>query len=387
LTVRGQVAAAAGRAAVAAVVTVAAVAGLCAAIGVPPVTAVKALVTGAFGEPFNPLAAKATLFAWRGTLLRTTPILLTGLSVAWAFRAGLFNIGAEGQLLWGAVAAAWVGIALHLPPAVHVPLALAAGALAGALWAWPAAALKARRNASEVLTTLLLSFVAIQLTTFIALRPLHDPTQQGPRTADLRQSANLPSLTVTSMWRARAGAPLRQREEPAAVQPGFLIAAALAATCFAVLQYSRYGFQLKVVGQNPEAARSGGMDVPRVWSRALLQSGALAGLAGAIEILGVHHYFQAGFSPGYGYEGIAVAILGGNNPLGVVLASLFWGGLANGAVEMELNAGVNRYLVTVIQAVVVLVIAVRRWPSLPAIRSSAAPRDRTGSPAPDPGTA
>lgn len=305
--------------------------------GASPRAAITALVAGAVGSPF----------AWSGALLRTAPILLTGLAVAWAFRAGLFNIGAEGQLLWGALAAAWVGRVAPLPAVLHIPLALAAGAAAGAAWAWPAAWLKARRRAPEVLTTLLLSFVAVHLTTYLASHPLHDPAQQGPRTADIAATAFLPTLPAS---RLHAGLPL-----------GFAVALLLAGC----LRNARGGFQLRIVGQNPDAARAAGLSVERTWTQALLCSGALAGLAGAVEILGVHHYFQAGFSPGYGYEGIAVAILGGGAPVGVAAAALFWGALANGAVEMELSAGVNRSLVTVIQALVVLAAAVRAWPFSP----------------------
>jgi len=312
------------------------VAALAAAVRVAPVPAVSALVSGAFGTPF----------AWSGSLLRAVPILLTGLGVAWAFRAGLFNIGAEGQLLWGALAAAWVGSFRGLPPLLHVPLALIAGALAGGVWAWPAALLKSRRGTPEVLSTLLLGFVAEYLTTYLANGPLHGAGQQGARTADLLPSAALPSLELGGL-RLHWGLPL----------------ALLVAVVMGLVYWrSRFGFQLQVVGRNPDAARAVNLNVSRIWSLALVQSGALAGLAGAIQILGSLHYFQARFSPGYGFEGIPVAILGGNHPAGVVLAALFWGGLANGAVEMESRVGVSRYLVVVIQALVVLAVAAKRWP-------------------------
>jgi general nucleoside transport system permease protein len=323
--------------ALAACVALVLVGGLSAAVGASPGQAIEALLTGAFGSPS----------AWTHTLLRAVPILLTGLAVAWAFRAGLFNIGAEGQLLWGAVAAGWAGAAWSLPALLHVPVALGAGALAGALWAWPAAFLKSRRGTPEVVTTLLLNFVAVHLTTFLANHPLHDPSEQGSRTARILSSARLLDLFGTQI---HLGLPL-----------------ALGAACLLglILTRARGGFQLRIVGHSPEAARSAGLSVEQVWSRTLLTSGALAGLAGAVEVLGVHHYFEADFSPGYGYEGIAVAILGGNSPVGVVLAALFWGGLANGAVDMEATAGVSRDLVRVIQAFVVLTVAIRRWPSMP----------------------
>lgn len=314
-------------------VVVAVISGLAMSVRISPVSAIRLLWLGAFGSRNN--AAE--------TLVRATPILMTGLAVGWAFRAGLFNIGAEGQLRWGALAAAWVGHAVRLPASLHVPLALAVGALAGALWAFPAALLKVRRGAPEVVTTLLLTFIAVNLTTFLAAHPLHDPAQQGPRTAEIHPSAVLPPFAPT---RAHAG---------------ILVAVVVAAGLAAALHRSGFGFRLGAVGSNPEAARSSGIDVHRTWTAALLQSGALAGLAGAIEVMALHHYFQHDISPGYGFEGITVAILGGNHPAGIVASALFLGALANGAVRLELDTGISRYLAAVIQALVVLVVAVRAW--------------------------
>lgn len=328
---------------VAAVATLAVVALLSLVAKVSPAKAIPALLSGAFGSRF----------AWYETVIRSIPICLTGLAVAWAFRAGLFNIGAEGQLLWGALAAAWVGAAVKLPMLLHLPLALLAAALAGALWAAPAALLKVRRGTPEVVTTLLLNFIAVNLTRFVANNPLHDPTQQDARTVPVHSTAVLPVLSE----RLHAG----------------LILALLAVVLLAaVLARGRFGFQLRVVGQNPEAARTADLSVQRIWTSVLLQSGALAGLAGAVEVLGIHHYFLSGFSPGYGFEGISVAILGASHPLGVAVSALFWGGLANGAVELELSTNLSRHLVTVIQAMVVLVVAVRRWPIRVARRSGKA---------------
>lgn len=315
------------------------VAAVSAAARVAPIEALRALVAGAFGSPA----------AWELTLKRTIPILLTGLSVGWAFRAGLFNIGAEGQLLWGALAAAWVGYGLRLPAPLHLPLSLLAGALAGALWALPAGLLKVTRRVPEVVSTLLLSFIAVELTRLLANGPLHDPIRQGPRTPDIHPTAFLPGLGGQSL------------------HAGLLVALLAAGWLAMVLARGRFGFQLRLVGRGPEAARSAGVSVQRVWLLALVQSGALAGLAGAVEVLGVHHFFQAGFSPGYGYEGIAVAILGGSAPAATVLSALFWGALANGAVELELSTGLSRFVVSIIQALVILVVAVRRWPVPPAL--------------------
>ncbi|MFN3650461.1 MAG: ABC transporter permease [Armatimonadota bacterium] len=327
-----------------AAVVVGVTAALAALARVSPALAVRSLLTGAFGDPFD--GSPSLAYAWSGTLRNATPILLTGLAVAWAFRGGLFNIGAEGQLLWGAMAAAWVGHKLALPAALHLPAALLAGGLAGALWAWPAALLKTRRGVSEVVTTLLLNWVALHLTAWLASGPLHDPAQQAPRTAAVKATAVLPALGSSHL------------------HAGLLVGLALAVVLALVLARHRFGFQLRMIGQNPEACRSAGIRVDRVWTAALLQSGALAGLAGAVEVLAVHSYFQVGFSPGYGYDGIAVAILGASHPAGVAAAAVFWGGLANGAVEMEADTQLSRHLVSILQALVILTAAVRAWPSL-----------------------
>lgn len=320
-----------------AVLAVVLAAGVIAAVAlvarVSPAAAIQSLVQGALGSPS----------AWELTLRRATPIVLTGLAVGWAFRGGLFNIGAEGQLLWGALAAGWAGAALPLAPGLQAAAALTLGAAAGALWAFPAAALKTWRGVPEVLSTLLLGFTAQHLTRLLASGPLHDPTRQGPRLPDVLPGAALPAL---------AGS----------LHVGVLLALATAVALAATLAWGGAGFRLRVVGSSPEAARAAGLRPEGVWSRTLLLSGALAGLAGGIEVLGVHGFFQAGFSPGYGFEGIAVAILGGGHPGGVAVAALFWGALANGAVEMEISTGLSRYVVAVIQALVVLAVAVRRWP-------------------------
>lgn len=198
-----------------------------------------------------------------------------------------------------------------------------------------------------MVTTLLLTWVAEHATRFLAEGPLHDPAQQGPRTADLLPSAVLPS---------------------AEVHGGLFLALGTVALAGAALRWTRAGFQLRAVGLNPDAARAAGIDVERTWTRALLVSGALAGVAGAVEVLAVHHYFQAGFSPGYGYEGIAVAVLGGGSAGGVLTAAILWGGLANGAVDMavdlRLSSELGRAMVGIVQALVVLAVAVRQWPRI-----------------------
>ncbi len=322
---------------VAAVVAIVMVAGLAAAAKVEPGVALKSLFSGAAGTSFDQAQS----------VLRSVPILLTGLAVAWAFRAGLFNIGAEGQFLWGALAAGWVGSALRLPPALHIPLSLLAGVVAGALWMLPAALLKTRRGTPEVVSTLLLNSVALYFTTLLANGPLHAPNEQGPRLPDVSPTAMLP-------------------RGPEDLHLGVILALLMVVALSTLLWFGREGFQVRVVGRNPETARASAINVSGVWMRTLLLSGALAGLAGAIEVLGRSpSYFEGGKSPGYGFEGIAVAILGSSAPFGVLAAGLFWGALAMGAVQLESDTGLSKYLVVLIQAVVVLAVAVRRWPRLP----------------------
>jgi len=298
----------------------------------PPFAALGALLAGAFGGAS----------AWAGTLAKATPLLCTGLAVALGFRGGLFNIGVEGQLLLGALAAAVVGSRLALPAPLHVAAAVGAGAVAGAAWALPAALLKSRRGVHEVISTIMLNYVALLLTDWLAAGPLKASDRMGPQTAPIALSAQLPRL----MPRSELSAGI------------FLAIAAALATWFFLARTPR-GFEIRAAGLNPAAAHRAGIDVPGVIVLTLALSGALAGLAGAVEVLGVHYRFAARFSPGYGFDGIAVALLALNHPVAVIATGVLFGGLANGAVAMEIAAGVSRSLVVMIQAVAVVGVAVR----------------------------
>ncbi len=323
---------------VAAVALVALLAGLA---RVAPEKALSSLAVGSLGSRF----------AVSQTLLHTVPILLTGLAVGWAYRGGLFNIGAEGQFIWGALGAAAIGAYLPVPAWVHIPACLLAGVAAGALWALPAALLKIRRGTPEVVTTLLLNFVALHITAMLANGPLHALNEQGTRTPNILATARLPEIGLPRL------------------HAGLLLAVVIAVGLGILLARGRVGFQLRAAGLNAGTARASGVSVEMVWLRTLLLSGGLAGLAGAIEVLGQIFFFSGGNFPGYGFEGIAVAILGGGGPAGVAAAALFWGALATGAVQMESDTGISRHMVMVIQAVVILAVAVRRWPSLPRRRA------------------
>lgn len=271
------------------------------------------------------------------TLVKTIPLVLTGLAVALGLRAGLFNIGAEGQLLVGALAAAWVGHAVRLPAIVHIPLCLSAGVIGGALWAFIPGLLRAKRGVHEVITTIMLNYTAFFLTHYLVTAVLKDPGTMAPQTPEMHQSAWLATLSETSVlhW-------------------GILISV-LAVVGFRILMSrSVLGFEMKAVGLSPDAARTAGISVPVTLLRAMLLSGALAGVAGAVEVMGIHHKFYDQFSPGYGFDSIAVAFLGNTTAVGTALSAALFGALRNGAIGMSMDTDTPKEIVTLIQAIVII---------------------------------
>jgi simple sugar transport system permease protein len=289
----------------------------------------------------------STLALTSSTLVRATPLILTGVAVALAFRAGVWNIGAEGQLLMGAAASAAVGLegGAALGP-FTLPVALAVGALAGAAWAGIAAELRRRFGVLEVISTIMLNFVALHAVGYLVRGPLQEPTRVYPQSATLPALARLPTLVPGTRlhW-------------------GFVLALAAAGIAWWVLRATASGFRLRVVGQNPDAARvAGEIDVARTTTRVFLVSGALAGLAGAVELTGVTFALYENISPGYGYTAIAVALLAGLDPLGVIGTGVLFGALESGALAMQREAGVPSVVVTVVEAVLVLVVlALAHW--------------------------
>jgi len=313
--------------------------------------AMKQLLLGAVGD----VPAAVSDFVHHGgipvpnellrSLAKATPLLLSGLAVALALRGGLFNIGAEGQLMVGAIAAAWVGYAVHgLPVWVHLPAALLAGAVAGAFWAAIAGVLKAWRGAHEVIVTIMLNYVAILLTHWLVNGALRDTTGMAPATPRI--------LPTAQLWAVEGGANF---------SAGFAIALLAAPLVGFLLNRMALGYEIRAVGQNPNAARSAGISVGRVTVTVMALSGVLAGLAGAIEVLGVHRRFLDAFSPGYGFDSIAVALLGNLNPGGVVLSALLFGALGSGAVHMEAFTGTPRQIAGIIQALVIIGVGVRAF--------------------------
>ena len=281
-----------------------------------------------------------------GTLLRATPLIIVGLAVAVAFQAGVLNIGAEGQLLAGAAAAIAAGLSMADRPGwISVPVELAAGMAAGAAWAGIAAVLKRRFGVLEVISTLMLNFVALFGVSYLVRGPLQESTHIYPQTALLAASARLPVIIPG------------QR-----LHLGFVAAVVLAIAAWWFMRSTAGGFRIRVVGAGAAAAASAGrVNVDRVVFGAFLASGALAGLGGAVQVTGVTYALFEGLSPGYGYTAIAVALLARLNPLAVIVAGIFFGGLEAGGAGMQRDAGVPSGFVSVIEALVVLgVLAVDR---------------------------
>ncbi|MDH4140579.1 MAG: ABC transporter permease, partial [Coriobacteriia bacterium] len=301
------------------------------AAGYDPIAAFAAMFSGAFGGQ-RQIAE---------TLLRTTPLIFTGLSVAYAFRAGLFNIGAEGQLFLGGLAAAWLGIVLAgLPWYVNIPALLLAAALAGAAWAFIPALLKARIGAHEVITTMMFTYIGRYVVSWLVVGPLKAPGQI-PQTAELPPESRLPKLHELFTFL-----------DPVRAHAGILIGIAACVIVWWLLKYTVLGYEARAVGFNPLASQTGGVSVSATTIKALCISGALAGLAGALEVMGVYYRLFDQFSSGFGFTGIAVALLAKNNPLGVIAAALLFGALSAGAGPMQLRADVPQKVILIIQAIV-----------------------------------
>jgi simple sugar transport system permease protein len=292
--------------------------------------ALHALWDGAFGSTYAVLSA---------TLVRATPLLFVGLAVGLAFRAGVLNIGAEGQLLAGATAAVSVGLMIGgWPRLVALPLVLLAGAMAGAGWAGVAAWLRLRFGVLEVISTLMLNFVAAYGVSYAVRGPLQEPTHVYPQTVELSQAVRLPMLF-----------------EGHRLHLGYVIALVLAVGTWWFLTRTAAGFRVRAVGAGAEAARSaGGIDAARTAMWVFVASGALAGLGGASEATGVTFALYEGISPGYGYSAIAVALLGRLHPLAIIGTSLLFGALEAGAASMQRDANVPSVLAAVVEALVVL---------------------------------
>lgn len=300
--------------------------------GSDPVQAYTALFAGAFTNPR----------AFPETLIATVPYIFLGLAVALGFRAGLFNIGAEGQFYLGAIFGVLAGTHIAgLPGIVTIPLALAFGMLGGFIWAAIPGFLKARFGAHEVITTIMLNYVAFQLTDYLINKgPMSDPHSTAPRTVFIDPNAQLPILLTDTR-----------------LHFGLIIAIIAVPVVWFILERTTIGFRIRTVGFSQGAARAAGISV--AWTLVITMgiSGALAGIAGADEILGVSHYMPSSFSVGYGFDSIAVALLARSDPWAILPSAFLFGAMRNGAAFMQLETQVSSDLISIVQATVIMFVA------------------------------
>lgn len=277
------------------------------------------------------------------TLVRSTPILLVSQGLAVAFTAKLWNIGAEGQMYMGGMLASIAAIMLQrLPGYSTLPVILLLGGLAGAFWALIPAVLKAYYKINEVFTTLILNYIALYLVSYLLLGPFRDPVSQFPETQTISKELWLPIVLQGTRLHA-----------------GVLLAVFIATpVVYFILKKTVFGVRLAILGANPEAARYSGINIVKEIVLSLVFSGFLAGVAGGVEVLGIQHKMRMEISPGYGYTGIAVALLGYLNPVGILLASLFIGGVMNGSSTMHRMAHIPVGMAYLIQSLAILFIMV-----------------------------
>lgn len=325
------------------------------------IQAYGALFAGALGKPADIIAGfqsyvstgdKAALYKaiypFTESLVLSTPYIFAGLAVAVGFRCGLFNIGAEGQFFMGALAAAFVGYSVEgLPTIIHLPLTILAGALAGAVWGAIPGFLKARFGAHEVVNTIMMNWIAFRLSNWLLNGPMK-ASGFRPVTPNVEVTAEIP----------------RFFPDPLRFNWGFVLALLAAVFVYWFLFKTTLGFEIRAVGANPDAAKYAGMSVVRNFVLVMTISGALAGLAGTVQVLGVDHWVGQGFSAGYGFDSIALALLGKSHPLGVVLSALLFGILRGGATSMQSLARIPIHIISVIQGMVIIFVAapaIIRW--------------------------
>ncbi len=308
---------------------------LCSALilwaGFSPFLAYAALIKGGFGS----------VFALSETLVRATPLILTGLAAAIAFRAKLWNIGAEGQLYAGALAATFFGTGMiTLPPVLMIPFLFAVGAVAGGLLLLVPALLKAHLRVDEVVTTLLLNFIVLLFVNYLLFGPWKDPMAMGwPQGRPIVDEGVLPNILAKTRLHA-----------------GLFFAIAAAVAAWALMRFGVLGLEIRATGHNPEAARFAGIPITATTLKTALISGGLAAAAGVTEVAGTKGYLTLDISPGFGYTGIAVAMLAGLHPLGVIAAALFIAGIYNGADAMSRVIGVSNYIADVLTATSLLLV-------------------------------
>ena len=341
------------RALAAIAVATAIIAGVLLALGASPIGVFVALAQGAFGN----------WYALTDTIVKSTPLIFTGLAISVSFSAALWNIGADGQLVIGAMAAGAIGPYLDwCPRPLGILIMLIAGAVGGAIWGGICGWLRARRDTNEVISTIMMNFVAVQLLSWSVHGPLIEASRAYPASTPIAESARMYMFF-----------------SPSRLNLGIVIAIALAIFCYLLLVKTAVGFQLRAMGRNRRAATFFGIPIARLTIGILALSGALAGIGGAVQVSAITHRLYEKMSPGWGFEAIAVALIARLNPLGIVLSSLLFGALDNGSQAMQRAQGVSAELVQVIQGLVIMILLAFDTPIFAQLRSvigSSAARSR-----------
>lgn len=305
------------------------------AFGKNPITAYKALFVGALGD-WNKIG---------DTLVTTTTLILTGLSIAFAFRCGLFNIGAEGQFIMGSVAALWAGWALPgLPPILHVTITLLAGALAGGIWAGIVGWLKAKVGSHEVINSIMMNYIAMNFSNYLIMTVFNEPDK----------AFSYEIAPTAKLWRFSQSF---EQFKYSRLHTGIIVAVVVAIIAYYILNKTIRGYEIRAVGYNPSASEYGGINVKRNIMLAMAISGLFSGLAGGIQTAGVQYRVNNLFGfTGYGLDGIAVSLVGNNNPIGVILSGILFATLQRGGPMMQLQ-GIPKEVVGIIQGIIILFVA------------------------------
>lgn len=307
-------------------------AGLIFLAGVNPIEAYYSLFMGAFSD----------IYGINSTLMKTTPLIFSGLAVALAFRSGYFNVGAEGQLYLGGLGATLAGLYITgLPAILHIPLAFATGFVAGGIWSLIPGYLKARHDVNEIITCIFMYFIATLLISYMVSGPLFAPGSHAAMSPEIAKSAQLPIIIPNTD-----------------VHLGFFVCLLLVFIMHFLFKRTTIGYQINAIGLNPRACRYAGMNTEGSIIILSFISGGLAGLAGASEIMGLKHRLFDAFSPGYGLDAIVIAFLAKSNPIGVMVASFFFGALRSGAGMMQRATGIPTTAVLAIQGLVILSVAI-----------------------------
>lgn len=292
----------------------------------------------------NPLTAyyyllEGSVLSWytlSSSLVKTIPLAFTGLAVCYSYRAGIFNIGAEGQVYLGAIGATIVGLYVDLPMLLHIPLAIIAGGILGGLLAFLPGYLKAYKGINEIVVTMLINYIALYFLSMVVQGPLKEPNSFFPRSLPLAESTRFAMIPGSNL------------------HTGVFIVLGLAIFLYWFFNRTTYGFKMEAAGYNPRALHYAGVDVRRLLTNVMITSGFIAGAAGAVEIMGVHGRLIENFSVGLGYDAIAVALLANLNPLGAMLSAFFFGALKTGANSMQIATGIPVSFVYMVQAMVIL---------------------------------